>query len=877
MMALRLKLGHCDRNEKAATMGETRDLTVLKRWLDPHTGWLARIVQAMDARGAHPARTVVLLPYAQLLPVAARLWLQTRPDGFAPRFETTQTWSRALAGTAPAADSGAADIAYDVALDALAARSLLERAGLGELADLLTARLVEAAQQLGPLAAAVPPAERPAWGARARAAAGSGLEGEALRFEAALAQLAVAWAASSAYATDILFEPAMREAVDCVVALPGLQPDPLLAALAEAWGERFDILPLPDNEGAPQGAIGFLPARTAQEEAQLAAACVVRHVNEGRVPVALVAVDRALTRRVRAQLEGAGLALRDETGWKLSTSRSAARLMGALRACARQASGDTVLAWLKNAPALDADAVRRLEARLRRQSLRDWGAGPQVPAHDDAALADLLAQVRGWREAMQRARPLPQWLGALRELLQQCGHWTPLQDDVAGEQMLAVLRLSQEEAAGWQAHLQATGEARRRRSLAEFTHWVDQALEGASFKPAHPPEEQVVILPLAQLLGRPFAAVVLPGCDEVRLNPSPEPPGFWTPAQRALLGLPARETLEAGLRAAWQQALLAPQLDLLWRTGDEGGEPLQASALVQALRLQRAGAPGGDPRETRRLDAAPQAHPRPRAPQLLPDSLSASAYGQLRDCPYRFFALRQLGLKEVEELEAEVDKRDFGQWLHAVLRLFHERLRAAPAPGAAARLALIEQAAIEATRQSGLAEEEFLPFQAAWPQVRDGYLRWLDGHEATGARFEAAEQACEQPLGALTLVGRIDRIDAMHDAEGGVLLIDYKTESIATTKDRVKAPLEDTQLPFYAALLPHDTLRAAYVNVGEREGTQTVAQPEVIAARDALIEGILSDMRRIGEGAALPALGEGPVCDFCAARGLCRKDFWGSS
>ena len=26
--------------------------------------------------------------------------------------------------------------------------------------------------------------------------------------------------------------------------------------------------------------------------------------------------------------------------------------------------------------------------------------------------------------------------------------------------------------------------------------------------------------------------------------------------------------------------------------------------------------------------------------------------------------------------------------------------------------------------------------------------------------------------------------------------------------------------------------------------------------------------------APLPALGEGSVCEWCAARGLCRKDFW---
>jgi ATP-dependent helicase/nuclease subunit B len=33
-------------------------------------------------------------------------------------------------------------------------------------------------------------------------------------------------------------------------------------------------------------------------------------------------------------------------------------------------------------------------------------------------------------------------------------------------------------------------------------------------------------------------------------------------------------------------------------------------------------------------------------------------------------------------------------------------------------------------------------------------------------------------------------------------------------------------------------------------------------------------MDRIAQGAPLPALGEGMACEYCAARGLCRKDFW---
>jgi ATP-dependent helicase/nuclease subunit B len=41
-----------------------------------------------------------------------------------------------------------------------------------------------------------------------------------------------------------------------------------------------------------------------------------------------------------------------------------------------------------------------------------------------------------------------------------------------------------------------------------------------------------------------------------------------------------------------------------------------------------------------------------------------------------------------------------------------------------------------------------------------------------------------------------------------------------------------------------------------------------------LVQGVTKDMSRIWQGHAMPALGEGPVCDYCEVRGLCRKDHW---
>jgi ATP-dependent helicase/nuclease subunit B len=162
--------------------------------------------------------------------------------------------------------------------------------------------------------------------------------------------------------------------------------------------------------------------------------------------------------------------------------------------------------------------------------------------------------------------------------------------------------------------------------------------------------------------------------------------------------------------------------------------------------------------------------------------------------------------------------------------------------------------------------------------VREGYLAWLAGHEAGGASFQQAEIWREMPLGELTLVGKLDRIDHIGrtrgEGEGRTLLVDYKTEPRSTTADRIKSGQEDTQLAFYAALMPDDTLAAAYINLGEKEPTRSYEQPDIVGLRDELIDSILTDMARIARGAALPALGEGKACNYCAARGLCRKDFW---
>ncbi|GAB4206506.1 MAG: hypothetical protein Fur0019_09780 [Tibeticola sp.] len=829
---------------------------------------LQTLAERCTARGIHPARALLLVPFAQLMPVAARAWMGWCPNGFMPRIETTRNWARQLHRFEPAA----LDFSGDAARDWLTARSLLEQAGLGPWREALAPRLLEAVAQLAVVAAAQAPLGRTDWGRQVAAQLPLAGEGDGpLVFEAALARLGLAWASTSAYPTDVLFEARALEAVDAVFLVEGLSPDPLATALAQHWGERVERLALAID--VPRGTVRLHESADAEDEAERAAACVIGHIHAGRVPVALVANDRALTRRVRALLAQRGVRIRDENGWKLSTTRMAANLMALLRALAPQASCDEVLDAVKNQPAWATQrAANALEAWLRRNGVREWrkaershAAGVFEAPPEVAALMQAIAQAR---TQMSGAKTLPAWLQALDAVLRDSGAHEVLLADVAGQRVLEVLRLG----AGEGAALGEMPAARERMRLGEFAQWVDAVLESESLVPVHPVREQVTILPLPQMLGRSFAAAVLPGCDEDRLPAAPEPRGFWTAAQRRVLGLPEREALAQSQREAFELALRTLVCDILWRKGDEGDRALLPSSLVQALQLDRAGASARDPRERLPLEARPVTPPAPDGAPLPVRELSASAYADLRACPYRFFVLRQLQLSEAGELDVEIDKRDFGSWLHLVLRHFHEALQADPTDDAAARAARMDEAAARATREQGIDEADFLPFAASWPTLRDGYLAWLRDYEAAGARFERAESDARTSIGPYELVGRLDRVD--RSADGVPLVIDYKTESDERTAGRIKDGNEDVQLAFYAALLPEDTVQAAYLNVSEREGCHLYAPDDVTALRDHLLEGVAHDLARIADGAPLRALGEGSACTYCAARGLCRKDFW---
>lgn len=857
---------------------------------DPDGPWpaLARAVVGWAASGSLPLRdVVVLLPFAQLLPLARQAF--ARSGGWQPRVETTQTLAASLG---PAMPAQALQLSFDLAADRLGAARLLRSQPTGtqwarqdpRRFERAVVAVVQTAHSLARAAFALAPAQRAAYWTSARGLLSpTGGPGTQQRW---LARVALEWAAQcDPPVTDRLFD--MRPAAWIVVQAGGVDAFvdslvtnaidvPVMIADTDAWAARVVI------NGEPPALArcdGF------EHEAQRTAASVLQHLAQDRWPVALIGLDRQLVRRVRALLEHAQVPLADENGWTLSTTRAGAQVMALLRAAAPRAGSDALFAWLKTLPpwpGLDPTGhlARELERRCRRLGVARIERVATLPL--DGALGALRDTAIAALAPLQATRlSVEEWLARLREALQASGAWDALAADTAGQTVLQALRWLPGRAAGavWQ---DATHQSVLR--FDDFVTWVDAVLEGETFKPPGPPAEEarVVITPLARAMLRPFAAVVCPGADERRLGAAPAAHPLLSDAELLALKLPNRADRLQRERLALTQLLALPKVGFLHRHVDAGGEPLADSPLLQRLALElsdrrQAFVATDDSRERHLLEPKPLSRPLPVAAGQLPSRLSASAVEALRDCPYRFFTRHVLGLREDEELEGELEKRDYGTWLHAVLMRFHaERDSAGSFELDSARLHAVAEA--ERDRMA-LPDDQFLPYAASFARFVPRYLAWLHHRDADGARWLSGErEAAIRPeaLGGMQLEGRIDRIDRLGGG-GALQLIDYKTSAAQTLKQRVSHPFEDTQLAFYAALLAPEAeapLQASYLLLDSGDTIGEVEHPDVQTSAVVLVRELGAELARLRAGAALPALGEGSTCDFCEARGLCRRDHW---
>ncbi len=623
----------------------------------------------------------------------------------------------------------------------------------------------------------------------------------------------------------------------------------------------------------------FFASISLEQEARAASIQVRLWLQQGKQDIAIVAQDRVVARRMRALLERSEILVADETGWTFATMSVSTVIDRWLTALQSDFYHHDLLDLLKS-PFIFADmasterkgAVFQLEQLLRKQAVVAGLEKFIGLAKYAVELHQPLARLRQAAELLdqRKKKTLSEWLGALRESLRVLGIDIGLQKDDAGAQLLEALE-------NWQKELE-TDKGRYR--FNEWRRWLAQQLDTQTYRDSSI-DSKVRFTHLAATRWRVFDAVLLLGCDANHL-PSAADGGRWfNDAVRSSLDLPTRN-----IKAAQQRDDLLALLTLndcvlvTWQKDRHGEAGLLSPFLVMLRDLHQLvyGDDLSDHKLLGYLDEEDQrvvvlaraVQPKPSMPSdIVPARISISAYNSLVACPYQFYARSMLRLNELDEIQEEIEKRDYGERVHDILSIFHERYKQVSEYPTTEMETALRQISEEIF--SDLLKQDFAAnaWLARWLASLPAYIEWQLADEAQGWRYTESESSFECEMDVVRLRGRIDRLDVNGEEKR---VLDYKTQSDQILRNKVREPGEDVQLPCYA--YAREAAHAAFVSIDNKKVKLIQSKQDLhqLARLNAVrLVQIMTDIRA---GVAMPANGIDAACAYCEMRGLCRKGEW---
>ena len=678
----------------------------------------------------------------------------------------------------------------------------------------------------------------------------------------------------------------------------------------------------------------LISAKRFEELAWAAAKTIEQHIINNKTKLALVAQDRLVARRVRALLARLGpeLNIRDETGWKLSTTRAAAALNGWLeliRAPKDGPSAKALLEFLQN-PFLDlgkilnrnADACIGLIAELEDILLTSkaesgWktfhlaieGAkdnasktGTNLPS---AALLELLQFVRArHHEWLTLKVDCEKAYVQLQANLESTGMAQSLQKDSAGKQLLEVLKTFD---------LSKTQYQEVPIRLSEWLSLLKTVIEGASYQEAGKEAKATLsILPLSSTRLRDFEAVVVVGCDEQQLPAYSEPPLFFSDALNQLLKTStiAMQFVQQA-RDLSQLLVSCANVDLLWQSKSNNGEPLRPSAWIQRLQNQIGWKAVPAQLQKRSFEPKPMemavAHFEEALP--LPLSMSPSAYKALRDCPYRYYVRSLLGLRKNKGFDEGFDASLAGQTLHKLLKRFYQALKTQEHTNPEIKTDQEQRRAWMEKSLTMHSEQEFASLIEGdarvmgtlrdWQKQIPSFIDWqlqreqagwqyFDGEVKVGFDLPFADADGNPKM--IRIEGFADRYDVNIHDNTLASVIDYKNQRFEKIKLRAEHILDDPQLLIYARaaneelenhkLTGHRVQQAEWVALkadiskGEQKAVRGQDVVDMPAMMQQFSEQITDDIKQLWAKKPMQAFAPEGVCQYCEARGICRKGIW---
>ena len=630
-------------------------------------------------------------------------------------------------------------------------------------------------------------------------------------------------------------------------------PCPREAAIAEALRPSATTHRWVETAGtiAPDAFtnVELIEAPAPREEALAIAVALRRAVEEEGATAALVTPDRALARRVSAELRRFGIEADDSAGLPLLRTPIAALMRLAITAAMEPTNAYALTGLLKHPLAtlgLSRSVVRRATLLIELAVMR---SGPPEPID----VLDLSAQLDARLAALANDPHPPHWWS----------RFTPADHDEARELVLrttdALRPLAEARLyglsfppsvwAGYLAHtLDTIGEAEDgshdaiyadaagtalSRALSELMAEEDFGLDLSgrelwatieAFLDAVPVRPPVSGHPRVAILGLIESRLLSPDC--VVLGGLNE--GAWPRVANndAFLSRPMRETLSLepperriGLEAHDFTMMMGAPRVILTRAVRSGGAPTTPSRWLQRLSavvpeqewaavrergnelLAHAVALDAHHGPVRRIERPAPTPP----PEARPKRLSVTEIETLRRDPYAVYAKRILDLRPLDAPRAVPDERDRGTLFHLIAERFVANGIDPTAADAAARLDAIAR---EAFTEAGLPSDIHVLWWARYETMAPHLLNWERERRADVEQsFPEAKGGIE--VGGVWLTGKADRIDVMRD--GRVEIIDYKTgadPSITQAKT-----LMSPQLPIEAAMLA----RGAFRDLGVRK------------------------------------------------------------
>jgi ATP-dependent helicase/nuclease subunit B len=609
-----------------------------------------------------------------------------------------------------------------------------------------------------------------------------------------------------------------REAVE-VLGSPAFPAREEILSLAFRPPLMSDLRLEPAKKAALEG-ISVVEAADAREEA-LTIAISLREALHQKKTAALITPDRALARRVCAELSRWSIAIDDSAGLPLAESEAGrfARLLG--EAATADAMPSTFLALLRHpylAWRFSADDIALIEIAVLR--------GPR-PAGGAKHLARSLesAQREKFHRNDIRSRFLPEDWARAKETAQTLETLlTPLIKESDGERNFADLAqahrvalsgaLSEDAPEDCDAMLEAldglceTGHAAPQMRLSDYIDAFPALIREHTLRP--PRDEEARIRILGPLEARMISAdrILLGGLCEGVWPPEAHTDSWLNRPMRTALKLDLPER-RIGLSAHdFVQAAAAPEVFLV-RSRKQSGVETIASRFLQRLEAVadenawKQALEGGN----RYLQLAhalelteplpPLKAPKPKPPvSKRPRRFNVSDVRDLVRDPYSIFAKHILVLNPLEPVDAEPGVRERGTLLHDILSNFSNKF-----PENLPHNALEELIAIG--RKAFASLQDFPAAHAVWWPRFTRVAKWFVREEA--ARRASIERVLSETSGRLEftiggtsylLNARADRIDIV--TGDTISILDYKSGELPTLSQCLAG--FEPQLPLEAAI-----------------------------------------------------------------------------